>query len=75
MNDYVCECCALMIANNDDSACRDYYGHTHPGPSGSWVLGDDEMMGWDAPDCAACETPQGGFATMFQATEWPVRGE
>ena len=27
-----CECCALVIANGDDSGCRDYYGHTHSGP-------------------------------------------
>lgn len=24
-----CACCALVIANGDDSGCRDYYGHTH----------------------------------------------
>ena len=24
-----CECCALMIANSDDSGCRDFYGHDH----------------------------------------------
>lgn len=26
---HACECCTLMIANGDDSGCRDYYGHTH----------------------------------------------
>ena len=26
----VCECCALLIANGDDSGCRDHYGHDHP---------------------------------------------
>ena len=25
----LCECCALMLANNDDSGCRDYHGHDH----------------------------------------------
>lgn len=25
----LCECCALWVANRDDSGCRDYYGHAH----------------------------------------------
>ena len=25
----VCECCMLVIANGDDSSCRDYHGHEH----------------------------------------------
>ncbi|PZP30906.1 MAG: hypothetical protein DI613_09860 [Kocuria rhizophila] len=25
----VCTCCMLEAVNNDDSACRSYYGHTH----------------------------------------------
>jgi len=29
----LCECCALVIANGDDSGCRDYYGHTHAAPT------------------------------------------
>ena len=24
-----CDCCLLWVANNDDSSCRDYYGHKH----------------------------------------------
>lgn len=24
-----CECCTLLIANGDDSGCRDYWNHTH----------------------------------------------
>lgn len=28
-----CECCRLVIANGDDSGCRDYYGHTHTAPT------------------------------------------
>ena len=27
---WVCECCALMVNNGDESGCRDYYEHTHP---------------------------------------------
>lgn len=26
---YLCECCALVVANDDDSACQDYYHHDH----------------------------------------------
>lgn len=26
---HLCECCALVVVNDDDTACRDYYGHTH----------------------------------------------
>lgn len=25
----LCECCTIKLANDDDSACRDYHGHTH----------------------------------------------
>ena len=39
----VCDCCLSLLANGDESSCRDYYGHTHP--SGTFpantVPGDD----------------------------------
>lgn len=25
----LCDCCAMKLANGDDSACRDFYNHTH----------------------------------------------
>lgn len=25
----LCACCALKLANDDESACRDYHGHDH----------------------------------------------
>ncbi|WP_424863084.1 hypothetical protein [Streptomyces sp. MMS24-I29] len=25
----LCACRAIMLANNDESGCRDYHGHTH----------------------------------------------
>lgn len=28
----LCRCCALVLVNNDSSACRDFHGHDHPGP-------------------------------------------
>ena len=29
VNVWVCDCCALLVENGDDSSCRDYYNHTH----------------------------------------------
>ena len=26
---HVCTCCALMIANDDDSGCKDFHEHQH----------------------------------------------
>lgn len=31
--DNVCTCCALVIANGDESGCRDFHGHTHRAPA------------------------------------------
>lgn len=66
----VCECCAVLIANADESGCRDYYGHTHPAadvPAGT-VLTDD---GADQPSipwtCEACRTEQDRFAYRMWA--------
>lgn len=66
----VCECCALQIANGDESGCRDYYGHTHPSanvPVGT-VLTDD---GADQPSfmwaCEACGDRQDRFAYRMWA--------
>lgn len=25
----LCECCTMLLANDDDSGCRDFHGHTH----------------------------------------------
>lgn len=25
----LCDCCAMKLTNDDDSACRDFYNHTH----------------------------------------------
>lgn len=51
--DYVCYCCAAVIANADESSCRDYYGHTHPAVEGHWVLLDMDTV-WDDIRCAGC---------------------
>lgn len=28
----LCECCALKLTNDDESACREFHGHTHRTP-------------------------------------------
>ncbi|MGN6129277.1 MAG: hypothetical protein ACTHOK_02960 [Nocardioidaceae bacterium] len=74
----VCECCALVIANGDDSGCRDYYGHTHPAPDvpAGTCLTDD---GADQPStpwtCEACGERVDRFAyrmwaAVLEAEHW-----
>lgn len=52
-----CGCCALMVANGDDSGCRDLHNHTHPTPmperiaEGHCVITTDE----DEVMCGPCE--------------------
>lgn len=41
---YVCECCMMLAVNDDDTACRDYYGHDHAAadlPAGLTFEGED----------------------------------
>jgi hypothetical protein len=66
----VCECCALLIANGDETGCRDYYGHTHPAPhvpAGTCITED----GADQPaipwTCEACGEPQNRFVYRMWA--------
>lgn len=53
----VCDCCLLMIANGDASACRDYYGHDHPSCQlAHAVPGDssDTVTVWRPWSCDGC---------------------
>lgn len=52
----VCTCCALWIANADDSGCRDYYGHTHKRCAVTGGLSDNDKEVWETWICAGCET-------------------
>lgn len=59
----LCDCCALWLANNDDSACRDYHNHTHPqARMGTDFAGVDIDAGpVSRPDswtCDGCDTTQ-----------------
>ena len=67
-SEYVCDCCALVIANGDNSACRDYYGHTHGDPAGLWALGDEWVEAcWLAAPCAACGVEVDQCGPMLEA--------
>lgn len=52
----VCSCCALWIANNDESGCRDWFGHTHKRCDISylWVLSSDGDIVYDEWTCFGC---------------------
>lgn len=65
----VCDCCALMIANGDESGCRDYYDHGHrtctlPGPA---AIAGDEYTSRGGFLCDGCDAWQGAMANV-----WPV---
>lgn len=68
-SEVVCDCCALWIANNDDSSCRDYYGHSHKRCDISylWVLeGDHEEVTRDWA-CFGC-----GEDMLPHTNQWPI---
>lgn len=57
----LCSCCALWVANADDSGCRDYHHHTHP-YARSEIAGVDNEPGpevrWENWTCDGCDTEQ-----------------
>ena len=56
-NVWVCECCALVINNGDDSGCRDFHGHTHPTCDKSVIYADMEdtfEVGYFHANCNGC---------------------
>lgn len=57
----VCTCCAVLIANGDQSGCRDFHNHTHPTFSveGVWApVGPVEVDLDDEWTCGGCGTEQ-----------------
>lgn len=55
----VCDCCAQMIANDDDTGCQDHYGHSHRPASlvggAAYVTGEpEEWFGRHAWLCDGC---------------------
>lgn len=57
----LCECCALKLANDDDSACRDYHRHEHASlcvPAGTAITqGPHE---WDGSLHLSCHGHEDG---------------
>ena len=54
---WVCECCALVINNGDESSCRDYHGHTHPTCDKSVTYTNTEdtfTVGYFHTNCNGC---------------------
>ena len=54
---WVCECCALLITNGDDSGCRDFHNHTHPTCDKSVTCADMEStfeVGYFYANCNGC---------------------
>ena len=65
----MCECCALMVANDDESGCRDYYGHTHQKctlPLGTYVSSEDESEYWGYWTCEGCGQEMLPGAVQFE---------
>lgn len=60
----LCECCALMIANNDETGCRDHDHHTHKSVEvpARTVLTDECDQPYSGFICDGCGERQGDFA-------------
>ena len=67
---FVCECCALMLTNGDDSECRDYYRHGHIDCDlGAGAVMTGEQVETLAPTtCDGCHQRLGALATMYQVS-------
>lgn len=67
----ICDCCAIWLANNDDSGCRGYYGHTHELcrflPEHTVLSGNEEERScWI---CDGCGDEMARFANAWPAVE------
>lgn len=68
----LCQCCALKLVNDDESACRDYLNHTHPSvdvPAGTALTGFDPLEHTSARhlDCDGCGEPIEAFGLYWLA--------
>ena len=66
---WVCECCAQLVENGDDSSCRDYYNHTHPDcdPAVNRLTGRKHTVGYFTMNCNGCGMIQRTGADMYSA--------
>jgi hypothetical protein len=67
----VCECCAMLAANGDESSCRDYFRHERhaltSAPPGHIVIGDDLPVTARPRDCDGCGQEIGTYGASFDA--------
>lgn len=71
----LCECCASVIANGDESGCRDFHGHTHPSGAVTlgWVhVGDERAREYGEDECAGCGQELGDTVHGFGALVSPT---
>lgn len=60
----VCGCCVMVIANADESGCRDYWHHDHPTcdlPASTVIEdpcgGDERWFEWTCDGCGTTQLP------------------
>lgn len=65
----LCECCALLIANGDESGCHDYYGHDHQSADvpAHTVLTDESDQPCHGFTCDGCQQRQDAYAYRLWA--------
>ena len=69
-NVWVCECCALMVNNGDESSCRDFHGHTHPTCDKSVAYANTEVtftVGYFHANCNGCGAIVRTGGTLYAA--------
>ena len=69
-NVWVCECCALMVNNGDESSCRDFHGHTHPTCDKSVTYANTEVtftVGYFHANCNGCGAIVRTGGTLYAA--------
>lgn len=62
----LCECCMLLLVNDDSSQCRDFHGHTHEGmkvPDGTALISMTPRTN-DAPRPMRCDGHGGDITVM-----------
>ncbi len=67
---WVCECCALMVNNGDESSCRDFHGHTHPTCDKSVTYANTEdtfTVGYFHANCNGCGAIVRTGGTLYAA--------
>lgn len=66
----VCDCCLILVANGDESGCRDYYSHTHKpfDVSGMWAVSDTQGPEGYEWDCAGCGETQNPYTEVHILT-------